>query len=43
MRFILEDRFALEEGAYRAYVTDEKMNIDKKDDQIYETFGFENR
>ena len=32
---IFEDRFIFEEGAYRAYVTDEKMNIDQKDIQIY--------
>ena len=30
MRFIFEDRFILEEGVYRAYTTDEKMNIDQK-------------
>ena len=28
---IFEDRFVFEEGAYRAYVTDEKTNIDQKD------------
>ena len=27
---IFEDRFVFEEGAYRAYVTDEKTNIDQK-------------
>lgn len=32
---IFEDRFIFEEGAYRADVTDEKMNIDQKDIQIY--------
>ena len=32
---IFEDRFIFEKGAYRAYVTDEKMNIDQKDIQIY--------
>ena len=31
---IFEDRFVFEEGAYRAYVTDEKTNIDQKDIQI---------
>ena len=30
---IFEDRFIFEEGAYRAYVTDEKMDIDQKDIQ----------
>ena len=30
---IFEDRFVFEEGAYRAYVTDEKTNIDQKDIQ----------
>ena len=29
---IFEDRFVFEEGAYRAYATDEKTNIDQKDD-----------
>ena len=32
---IFEDRFIFEKGAHRAYVTDEKMNIDQKDIQIY--------
>ena len=27
-RGFFEDRFILEEGAYRAYVTDEKISID---------------
>ena len=31
MNKIFEVRFLLEEGAYRAYVTDEKTNIDQKD------------
>ena len=33
MRQIFEDRFLFEEGAYRAYVTDEKRNMDQKDAQ----------
>ena len=31
MNWIFEDRFIFEEGAYRAYVTDEKMDMDQKD------------
>ena len=31
LRQIFEDRFVFEEGAYRAYVTDEKRNITRKD------------
>ena len=33
LRFILEDRFALEEGVYRAYTTDERTNIAPKETQ----------
>ena len=31
---IFEDRFIFDEGAYRAYVTEEKMDMDQKDIQI---------
>ena len=31
MSQIFEDRCIFEEGAYRAYVTDEKMHMDQKD------------
>ena len=31
MNQIFEDRFIFEEGAYRVYVTDEKMDMDQKD------------
>ena len=34
MNKIFEDRFIFEEGAYRAYVTDEKINMDQKDVHI---------
>ena len=34
MNEIFEDRFISEEGAYRVYVTDEKMNMDQKDIHI---------
>ena len=34
LRFIFEDRFVSEEGAYRAYVTDEETDIDQKETQI---------
>ena len=33
MNKIFEVRFLLEEGAYRVYVTDEKMDMDPKDIQ----------
>ena len=36
---IFEDRFLFEEGAYRAYVTDEKRNIDQKD--IHNCFDYD--
>ena len=33
MRRIFEDRFLFEEGVYWTYTTDEKRNIDRKDEQ----------
>ena len=33
LRRIFEDRFIREEEVYRAYMTDERMNIDQKDSQ----------
>ena len=33
MNQIFEDRFIFEEGAYREYVTDEKINMGQKDIQ----------
>ena len=37
MSKISEARFIFEEGVYRAYTTDEKMNIDQKDAHIFYT------
>ncbi len=33
---IFGDKFVCEEGAYRAYVTDEQMNLEQKDQQKYQ-------
>ena len=39
LRWIFEDRFIFEEGVYRAYTTDEKRNIYRKDAQSLPTAG----